>query len=95
MTLPPSLQPFDDLEDEETTEPELTRISLLVGSLTLDVGVPGNVDIRAFMPEVLRLVNEHRMARFDHNDRTLELFDETPGMWTLAKPGKPLSLIHI
>lgn len=89
MTLPPSLQPFDDLEDEETTEPELTRISLLVGSLTLDVGVPGNVDIRAFMPEVLRLVNEHRMARFDHNDRTLELFDETPGMWTLAKPGKP------
>ncbi|MDL9937750.1 type VII secretion integral membrane protein EccD [Gordonia sp. ABSL1-1] len=87
MTLPPSLQPLDDLETE--TEPELTRISLLIGSRTLDVGVPANVDIAAFMPDVLRLINDQIISRASHNDETLELFDVGPGRWTLARLGQP------
>ena len=89
MTLPPSLQPFDELESDSHTEPALTRVTLLVGSMSLDVGLPGNVDIRAFMPEVLRLINQQRASRFDRNDGVLRLFDERPGLWTLAKPGRP------
>ncbi|MGC5249325.1 type VII secretion integral membrane protein EccD [Gordonia sp. DT219] len=89
MTLPPSLQPLDDLEAETASEPELTRVTLLVGSLTLDVGVPGNVDIRAFMPEVLRLLNERLVARSSIDDERLELFDDAPGRWTLAALGRP------
>ncbi|MBE7193141.1 MAG: type VII secretion integral membrane protein EccD [Gordonia polyisoprenivorans] len=89
MTLPPSLQPLDDLEAESASEPELTRVTLLVGSLTLDVGVPGNVDIRAFMPDVLRLINDRLIAAAPIDGEHLELFDDTPGLWTLAALGRP------
>lgn len=89
MTLPPSLQPLEELEDETSDEPQLTRLSLLVGRHMIDVGVPGNVDIRAFMPEVLRLLNEQLVSRADRNDESLELFDDAPGLWTLAGLGMP------
>lgn len=89
MTLPPSLQPLDDLESDSPAEAELTRVSLLVGSFTFDVGLPDNVDIRAFMPEVLRLINEQLVTRAAPGDLAVDVFDMTPGRWTLAKMGRP------
>ncbi|MBN7483442.1 type VII secretion integral membrane protein EccD [Mycobacteroides abscessus] len=81
MTLPPSLA---DLEPDGSSEPELTRVTLLVGGLQLDVGLPPNLSVSAFIGDVIDIAN--RQLRV--HDRSAEVvFDNTDGRWSLAKLG--------
>lgn len=92
MTLPPSLA---DLEPDAGSEPELSRVTLLVGGLQLDVGLPSNVSIGAFIDDVLDIANRQLQTHFvgARTDDDIRVFDTTEGRWSLAKLGSaPLDL---
>lgn len=78
MTLPSSLS---DLDSEPDDEQELSRITVLVGGLLVDVGLPSRVSISALVGDVIELANDQLPVRTD-----LEVeFDNTEGKWTFAK----------
>jgi type VII secretion integral membrane protein EccD len=81
MTLPPSLA---DLEPDGGSEPELSRVTLLVGGLQLDVGLPPNLSVSAFIGDVIDIAN--RQLRV-HDPSAEVVFDNTDGRWSLAKLG--------
>ncbi|MEV0672995.1 type VII secretion integral membrane protein EccD [Mycobacterium sp. NPDC050441] len=69
-----------DLESE--AEPELSRLTLVVGGLNIDVGLPAHVSIAQYIPDVIDIANEQISA----NDAIIE-FDAADGQWTLAPLG--------
>lgn len=82
MTLPPSLS---ELETESSeTEQGLSRITLLVGGLLLDVGLPTHAAIGPVVNDVIELANDQLPARTDLVDVE---FDNAEGKWTLARLG--------
>lgn len=81
MTLPPSLS---ELDAESEAEPTLSRVTLVVGDLRLDLGLPSNNSIAAFIDDVIDIANEQIAAHPGGDD--LE-FDTTEGRWTLARLG--------
>ncbi|AYE97028.1 type VII secretion integral membrane protein EccD [Mycobacterium paragordonae] len=96
MTLPPSLS---ELDAESEAEPTLSRVTLVVGDLRLDVGLPPNNSIAGFIDEVIDIANEQLAAHPGGDDL---MFDTTEGKWTLARlgedaidPGRSLSEANI
>jgi type VII secretion integral membrane protein EccD len=81
LTLPPSLS---ELDAESESEQELSRITLVVGGLRFDVGVPANVSIGAFIDDVLDIANDQIATRPELAE--IE-FDNEPGKWTLSRLG--------
>lgn len=81
MTLPLSLS---ELDAESEPELELSRVTLVVGGLRLDVGLPPNVSIADFVGDVIDLANEQIAMRPELAG--IE-FDSTDGKWTLARLG--------
>ncbi|MGH3726598.1 MAG: type VII secretion integral membrane protein EccD [Mycobacterium sp.] len=88
MTLPPSLA---DLEPDAGSEPELSRVTLLVGGMQLDVGMPANVGIAAFIDDVIDIANKQLQVQYSGtgSDPGDTAFDNTEGRWSLAKLGSP------
>lgn len=81
MTVPPTLS---DLDPDAESEPELSRLTLVVGSVNIDVGLPSNVSIVEYIDDVIDIANEQIAARGVAAD---ERFDDTGGKWTLARLG--------
>jgi type VII secretion integral membrane protein EccD len=65
-------------------EPELSRVTVVVGELQLDVGLPADVSIAAVADDVVELANAAVAAAPDRPDVE---FDATKGKWTLARLG--------
>lgn len=88
MTLPPSLA---DLEPDAGSEPELSRMTLLVGGMQLDVGMPANVGVGAFIDDVIDIANKQLQMQSvgTSSDHDAKLFDNTEGRWSLGKLGSP------
>jgi type VII secretion integral membrane protein EccD len=81
LTLPPSLS---DLDAESEAEPQLSRVTLVVGGLRLDVGLPSGTSIAAFIDDVIDIANEQLAT---HPGLADIVFDDTEGRWTLARLG--------
>jgi type VII secretion integral membrane protein EccD len=81
MTLPSSL-PEPDFEPE--AEPELSRVTVVVGEQQVDVGLPSNVSIAALIGEVIDLATAQLTVQPDGADAEFEV---TKGNWTLARVG--------
>lgn len=77
MTLPPSLP---ELDSQSSDEQELGRITVLVGGLLIDVGVPAHVRISAIVNDVIELANDQLAMR----EGTDVKFDNSEGKWTFA-----------
>ncbi|WP_454792679.1 type VII secretion integral membrane protein EccD [Mycolicibacterium lutetiense] len=74
-------------ELEPEAEPELSRLTLVVGGLNIDVGLPAHVSIAHYIPDVIDIANEQISA----NDAIIE-FDSADGQWTLAPlDGAPIA----
>jgi type VII secretion integral membrane protein EccD len=89
LTVPPTLS---ELDPEVESEPELSRLTVVVGGLRLDMGLPANASIATFIGDVIDIAN-HQLTLANSgpvSDRphTVEpRFDADAGMWTLAKFG--------
>ncbi|HJT95690.1 MAG TPA: EsaB/YukD family protein, partial [Mycobacterium sp.] len=81
MTLPPSLS---DLDPESESEHELSRLTLVVGDLNIDVGLPANVRIAEYIHDVIDIANEQIAVRDPSSDIRC---DDSEGKWTLAQLG--------
>jgi type VII secretion integral membrane protein EccD len=81
LTLPPSLS---DLDPDSDSEQELSRLTLVVGGLNIDVGLPANVSVAAFIDDVIDIANEQIAVRKPSSD---VVFDDADGKWTLARLG--------
>lgn len=81
MTLPPSLS---ELDAESEPELELSRVTLVVGSLRLDVGLPPTVSIANFIDDVIDIANEQTATKPELAGLAI---DDTEGRWTLARLG--------
>lgn len=81
MTLPPSLS---ELEAESEAEPELSRMTLVVGTLRIDVGLPPNVSIANFIDDVIDIANDQISA---HPELAGSQFDTAEDKWTLGRLG--------
>ena len=78
MTLPSSLSELDSEADEEQ---ELSRITVLVGTMLVDVGLPSRVSISVLVNDVIELANDQLPIR---TDNAFE-FDNTEDKWTFAR----------
>jgi type VII secretion integral membrane protein EccD len=81
LTVPPSLSGLDSDADSEH---ELSRLTLVVGGLSIDVGLPANVSISAYIDDVIEIANEQTATRESFAD---VVFDVSEGKWTLARMG--------
>ncbi|OKH85578.1 type VII secretion protein [Mycobacterium sp. ST-F2] len=81
MTLPPSLS---ELESHSESEQELSRVTVLVGGLVLDVGLPTHVSIAAVINDVIDLANDQVPA---HSMLVDVEFDNAEDKWTFARLG--------
>lgn len=81
LTLPPSLS---ELDAESEPALELSRITLVVGSLRVDVGVPSSISIANFIDDVIDIANDQIATRRELAGST---FDTSAGKWTLARLG--------
>lgn len=81
MTLPPSLS---DLDPESESEQELSRLTLVVGSLRIDVGLPSDVSISEYINDVIDIANDQIAVRDPASDVQ---FDDSDNKWTLAQLG--------
>lgn len=79
MTLPPSLS---ELDAESEPELELSRVTLVVGGLSIDLGLPPNVSIADFIADVIDIANEQLAMR---PELAGVEFDNTEGKWTLSR----------
>jgi type VII secretion integral membrane protein EccD len=87
MTLPLPSSAFSSLPDPEPepdVEPELSRVTVVVGGQQLDVGLPSDVNIAALVDDVIDLANSQPTAQLDGVDAK---FGATKGQWTLARLG--------
>jgi type VII secretion integral membrane protein EccD len=78
-TLPP---PVSELDSESEDEHGLSRISVLIGGLLIDVGVPSRVSISMIITDVIELANDQFRARTGVATK----FDNPAGKWTFARP---------
>ncbi|OCB52304.1 type VII secretion integral membrane protein EccD [Mycobacterium vulneris] len=69
-------------ELEAEAEPELSRLTLVVGELNIDVGLPAHVSIAQYIPDVIDIANE----QITNQDAIVE-FEAADGRWTLAPLG--------
>ncbi len=81
MTVPPSLS---GLDSDAESEHELSRVTLVVGGLSIDVGLPANVSISAYIDDVVDIANEQSALRESFAD---QVFDDSEGKWTLSRLG--------
>jgi type VII secretion integral membrane protein EccD len=81
LTVPPSLS---GLDPDAESEHELSRLTLVVGGLSIDVGLPANVSISEYIDDVIDIANEQTAARESFAD---VVFDDSEGFWTLARLG--------
>lgn len=81
MTVPPSLS---GLDSDAESEHELSRLTLVVGGLSIDVGLPANVSISEYINDVIDIANEQTAMRESFADT---VFDDSEGKWTLARLG--------
>jgi type VII secretion integral membrane protein EccD len=89
LTVPPSLS---GLDSDAESELELSRLTLVVGGLSIDVGLPANVSISAYIDDVVDIANEQTALRESFAD---EVFDDSEGKWTLARlGGEPIDPIR-
>ncbi len=78
MTLPSSLSELDSEADDEQ---ELSRITVLVGTMLIDVGLPSRVSISTLVNDVIDLANDQLPVRAEPEID----FDNTEGRWTFAR----------
>jgi len=76
--------PDPEAEPGAEPEPELSRVTVVVGELELDVGLPADLDIAAVADDVIELANAQLAG---HPERPDVAFDATKGKWTLARLG--------
>jgi type VII secretion integral membrane protein EccD len=81
MTLPLSLS---ELDSQSESEQELSRVSVLIGGLVLDIGLPTHVSIGAVIFDVIDLANDQLPVVSDLEDVQ---FDNVEGKWTFARLG--------
>lgn len=81
MTLPPSLS---DLDPESDSQQDLSRLTLVVGGLKLDVGLPADVSIAEYIDDVIDLANDQLAVR---DPAGAIQFDDSDNKWTLARLG--------
>jgi type VII secretion integral membrane protein EccD len=81
LTVPPSLS---GLDSDAESEHELSRLTLVVGELSIDVGLPANVSISEYIDDVIDIANEQTAMRESFADT---VFDDSEGKWTLARLG--------
>jgi type VII secretion integral membrane protein EccD len=82
MTLPSTLpQPDADPDFESDSQPELTRVAVVVGAVQVDVGLPGDASVGAVVNDVVEFANAQLMLESERS------FDITEGTWTLARLG--------
>lgn len=81
LTVPPSLS---GLDSDTETDHELTRLTLVVGGLSIDVGLPADVSISEYIIDVIDIANEQTALRESFAD---QVFDDSEGKWTLARLG--------
>jgi type VII secretion integral membrane protein EccD len=81
LTVPPSLS---GLDSDAESEHDLSRLTLVVGGLSIDVGLPANVPITEYINEVIDIANDQTAARQSLAD---VLFDDSVGKWTLSRLG--------
>lgn len=84
LSLPENRLSLPDPDSEPDSEPELCRVTVVVGELQLDVGLPADVSIAALADDVVELANAHLSAQ---PERPGVEFDATEGKWTLARLG--------
>src|SRR3954470_20472636 len=78
MTLPSSLSELDSEPDDEH---DYSRITVLVGGLLLDVGLPSRVSVSELANDVIDLANDQPHA----HGGTANSFDNGEGRWTFAQ----------
>jgi len=81
LTVPPSLS---GLDSDAESEQDLSRLTLVVGGLSIDVGLPANVPISEYIIDVIDIANDQTAARESLAD---VVFDDSVGKWTLAPLG--------
>lgn len=77
-TLPPAASA---LASEPDDEQDLSRITVVVGGLLIDVGVPGTVSAAEVITDVIDLANDRTAER----GGGAEEFDNREGKWTFAR----------
>lgn len=88
MTLTMSALP--ELDSDVEAGPELTRVTVTVGGLHVDVGLPTDTSIGAVIGDVIDFANEECALRSDVAEVR---FDNSDGRWTLSRlGGDPLDL---
>lgn len=92
-----ALDPLTEL-DEQSVEPELTRVSILGGNTQLDVALPSGVPISALLPDLVELI-ESRSPAVPEAEQILQARQPK---WTLAHigqdpmpPGRSLSELGV
>jgi type VII secretion integral membrane protein EccD len=70
------------LDSESEDEHELSRISVLIGGLLIDVGVPSRVSVSMIVNDVIALANDHYRGRAGVAGK----FDNPEGKWTFGRP---------
>ena len=81
MTVPPSLS---GLDSDAESEQDLSRLTLVVGGLSIDVGLPANVPISEYINDVIDIANDQTATRESLAD---VVFDDSVGKWTLSRLG--------
>jgi|ERR1700722_14316356 len=71
---------FEELHPRRR-RPELSRVTVLVGRLLIDVGVPSRIITSAVANDVIELANDQLPARTGLETA----FDNAEGRWTLAR----------
>ncbi|MCP9271568.1 type VII secretion integral membrane protein EccD [Mycolicibacterium arenosum] len=72
------------VDTEVVTEPELSRVSVLVGETLLDVGLPADAPVSAIVGDVIGLANAQASLASGGSGA---VYDDTDGRWTLARVG--------
>jgi type VII secretion integral membrane protein EccD len=81
LTVPPS---WSALDTDADSEHELSRLTLVVGGLSIDIGLPADVSITEYIDDVIDIANEQTVTRESFAD---QVFDDSEGKWTLARLG--------
>jgi hypothetical protein len=85
MTLRRSLSELDaELDTESESERELSRVTVLVGGMMLDVGLPAHLSIAATINDVIDLANTQLATCTELRE---VVFDDSEGRWTFSRLG--------
>jgi type VII secretion integral membrane protein EccD len=81
MTLAPSLP---DPDTEADSQRELSRVTVALGRLQFDVGLPTDVSIAAFIDEVIEIAKSPSVVQAEPTEVE---FNSTEAQWTLGRVG--------